>query len=142
MSTRALIAKVDHNGQTTVIYSHSDGYPEYVGKVLANYYTDPDKVDALMALGDVSILGISPVDEPKMWDLNYEAPETPEGYYIRCRTYKGRGEDSPAAVFPSYKSAVENAGTQAYNYVYKNGVWYYGGGCWPDFSKNPRRVSK
>ena len=42
MSTRSYIAKIDDNGRATVVYCHSDGYLDYVGKILANHYTNPD----------------------------------------------------------------------------------------------------
>lgn len=144
MSTRAYIAKIDDNGRTTVIYSHSDGYLDYVGKVLADYYTDPAKVDALLALGNISMLGVTPVDDPRMWD-SYEYEETPEGFCVKCRTYKGSGDkDEDATVYRSYDKMVEDTGKgQDYNYVYKNGVWYYDSFGWPDFNKGPlKRVPK
>lgn len=57
MSTRSTIAKVQEDGQTIrSIYCHFDGYPEYVGKVLQEYYTHENKIDQLLALGDLSIL--------------------------------------------------------------------------------------
>ena len=145
MSTRSYIAKIDDNGRTTVVYCHSDGYLDYVGKILANYYTHPDKVDALLALGNISMLGITPVDDPRMWDYLYDCEETPEGFCVKCRTYKGRGDkDEDATVYPSYDKMVEDTGRgQDYNYVYKNGVWYYGSFGWPDFDKGPlKRVPK
>lgn len=36
---------------------HYDGYLSEAGKTLATHYTDPEKVAALVALGDLSILG-------------------------------------------------------------------------------------
>jgi len=57
MSTRSTIAKVQEDGQTIrSIYCHFDGYPDYVGKVLQEHYTDMNKIDQLLALGDLSVL--------------------------------------------------------------------------------------
>ena len=39
------------------IYCHFDGYIAGVGKTLLNHYTDPEKVNDLMRLGDLSSLG-------------------------------------------------------------------------------------
>lgn len=39
------------------IYSHSDGYPSYVGKLLLENYTTPEKINQLLDLGDISLLG-------------------------------------------------------------------------------------
>lgn len=57
MATRSLIARQNDDGTVTAIYCHYDGYPEGVGRTLLDNYTDPDKVDALLALGNLSALG-------------------------------------------------------------------------------------
>lgn len=56
MSTRCLIGRMNADGTVTSIYCHSDGYPEYTGKMLTEHYRDDAKVDALLALGNLSIL--------------------------------------------------------------------------------------
>lgn len=56
MATRSTIArKVGDSIQS--IYCHWDGYPAGVGATLREHYTTPEKIDALMALGDLSVLG-------------------------------------------------------------------------------------
>ena len=55
MATRATIAKLDDNG-VKAIYLHSDGYLNHAGKILDQHYQDKDKVDELLAHGDVSFL--------------------------------------------------------------------------------------
>lgn len=57
MATRSLIARQNDDGTVTAIYCHYDGYPEGVGRTLYTYWTDPAKVDALMDLGNLSVLG-------------------------------------------------------------------------------------
>ena len=57
MSTRSTIAIEYQDGSVDQVYCHFDGYLEGVGKTLLEHYTDPDKVKALMNLGDISILG-------------------------------------------------------------------------------------
>ena len=57
MATRSFIGRLNTDVSVTGIYCHYDGYPEGVGKVLSEHYTDPDKVDSLMSLGDLSVLG-------------------------------------------------------------------------------------
>ena len=56
MSTRSIIAATT-DGVTRSIYCHSDGYLEGVGATLLRSYTDGAKIDALLALGDISVLG-------------------------------------------------------------------------------------
>jgi hypothetical protein len=57
MATRGNIGIVNEDGSITAIYVHFDSYPEYVGKILLNHYTDVDWIHMLMDLGDLSVLG-------------------------------------------------------------------------------------
>lgn len=57
MSTRSLICKEVEKGRGYIcIYCHFDGYPEGVGDTLLKYYNTSEKVDALIALGDISFI--------------------------------------------------------------------------------------
>lgn len=57
MSTRCFIAKANADGTFDGIYCHHDGYISYVGSVLEHTYRDEEKVDKLLDLGDLSVLG-------------------------------------------------------------------------------------
>jgi hypothetical protein len=57
MATRSHIGVRNLDGTVDYIYCHFDGYPAYNGKILTDHYADMDKVNALMKLGDLSILG-------------------------------------------------------------------------------------
>jgi len=61
MATRSRIAieTTDKAGERVVksIYCHNDGYVSHNGKILQEAYQDREKVEALIALGDISILG-------------------------------------------------------------------------------------
>lgn len=58
MATRSFIATYNADTHEYIaIYCHWDGYPEGVGALLKNHYTDSVKIDQLMALGDLSVLG-------------------------------------------------------------------------------------
>lgn len=57
MSTRSRIGMVLPSGKVGSIYCHSDGYLSGVGETLQKHYTDPVKIAALIALGDLSCLG-------------------------------------------------------------------------------------
>jgi hypothetical protein len=60
MSTRSRIAIENQNGSVTSIYCHFDGYISGVGKTLKEYYTTQAKVEALIELGDISGLEMTP----------------------------------------------------------------------------------
>jgi len=57
MATRSRIAMELGDGSVLSIYCHFDGYLEYNGAILQNHYQDPEKVKALISLGDISLLG-------------------------------------------------------------------------------------
>ena len=62
MATRSVIAKIEAKGiggaddTILAIYCHSDGYLSNNGKILGQHYADENKVDNLIAQGDVSSL--------------------------------------------------------------------------------------
>ena len=56
MGTRSTIGVVLWDNTIESIYCHWDGYPNGVGAMLAEHYTCPAKIDALLALGDISTL--------------------------------------------------------------------------------------
>ena len=67
MSTRSRIGILHADGTTETIYCHSDGYPDQQMPLLTGHYETAEKVQALLALGDISYLAerIAPdADEP------------------------------------------------------------------------------
>ena len=56
MATRSTIAKRNPDGSVTSVYCHWDGYPEGVGAILKEHYTDPSKIERLLDIGDISSL--------------------------------------------------------------------------------------
>lgn len=57
MATRSRIAIENQNGTVTSVYCHHDGYIDYNGVVLQKHYAQREKVEALIALGDLSSIG-------------------------------------------------------------------------------------
>ena len=62
MSTHAFIGITRKNPgsqepHVEYIYCHLDGHPPEAGATLLEHYQDPDKLDALVALGDLTCLG-------------------------------------------------------------------------------------
>lgn len=62
MATRSRIAIENQDGTVTSIYCHWDGYLGGNGEKLQNHFQDREKVEQLIALGDISSLG-SDLDE-------------------------------------------------------------------------------
>lgn len=65
MSTRSRIGIQLEDGRYKSIYCHWDGYPEHQLPLLNKNYNELEKVEALLNLGDISVLGelISPDDK-------------------------------------------------------------------------------
>jgi hypothetical protein len=56
MATRSRIGIQNQDGSVTSIYCHWDGYPSGNGKTLVQHYMDRRRVEALIALGNISQL--------------------------------------------------------------------------------------
>lgn len=118
MGTRSNIAKVNADGSVNVIYCHWDGYVEGVGQTLAKHYTNPLKVEGLIALGDLSSIGKEVGTSNDFNNPNYDI----------CVAYgRDRGEtDTEPAAFMSledYLNSVKNDVFIEYVYVFENGEW-------------------
>lgn len=80
MSTQCLIGITTEQNEVRCVYCHSDGYPSYTGDLLLNYYNTRQKAEALIALGDLSLLGkfVAPEKELAMPSHdNYREPTQP-----------------------------------------------------------------
>ena len=116
MSTNSSIAWQRPDGKYEAIYCHWDGYINGVGKCLFENYSESN-LPALMALGDLSVLGTEPIDYPTGWDLSVGVPDN------RCLSYAARGEDVPSEVYDS-KASYARHSRQEFNYLFKDGMWH------------------
>ena len=82
MSTRSFIARQIGEDQYRTVYCHSDGYLTYNGAMLLDHYNTPEKVDELLALGNLSLLN----------EKLYPNPNKPHGF-----AYDKRQEDVTVA---------------------------------------------
>ena len=120
MATRCFIGKALPNGNITGIYCHSDGYPGYTGLRLEAHYTDPAKIDALLALGDISILG-DEIGEKHDFDDTKMHSDWTKAYH------RDRGESlNPNKVYPSLEALRKNAAGDLgveWAYVWQGNSW-------------------
>jgi len=106
MSTRSRIAIENQNGSVKSIYCHFDGYLIGVGRLLKEYYTTQAKVEALIDLGDISALEM-----------------TPESTVAYARD---RGEDLNFKEFKTVPELFEQGFNSSEQFVYcftKNNIW-------------------
>lgn len=125
MATSATIILKTKEGDYKSIYLHNDGYPQGAGFILKNYYSDYDKVEKLISLGNISSLGQEPNSSPDLWkdsDDMFYVMEHPEFWEQNTLAYKDRGEtDQEAQVSQELAYAI---GATSYSYLFQDGDWY------------------
>src|SRR6056297_2145734 len=121
MSTNCYIVKKMNNGFYKYIYCHWDGYPEYVGDILKKHYTNPEKVDKLIALGDISSLGTIVGHKHKF--SRFAMPTNRQNIKSTTAYYRDRGESwervKPKIAFTK-QEIIQNATGIEYIYFYEN----------------------
>ena len=113
MSTRSLIAKQIGEDEYLTIYCHSDGYLTYNGAMLLDHYNTPEKVDALLELGDISSLGKRL--EPEQGEKHsFESPIDD----VTIAYSRDRGDKNTEAEKYSLKDLDNPNGWHAYVYIF------------------------
>jgi len=115
MATRSRIGIQNQDGSVSSIYCHWDGYPEGVGATLNEHYSNRQKLNMLINLGDISILGenIATMDEH-----SFNNPK--KG--VTVAYHRDRGEElNPARVDNSLDVFSDY---ECYGYIYTlEGKW-------------------
>ena len=116
MSTRSSIGVKLPNGNIKAIYCHFDGYPSGVGQTLTEHYTTEEKINALMELGDLSVLGPE-IGEKQ--DFNDHANHNRDW----CLAYgRDRGENREVETYSNIKEWV-SAMWVNYYYLWNGTNW-------------------
>lgn len=124
MSTRSRIGLQLPNGKIKSIYCHWDGYPEGVGEILRKHYNTREKIEALLELGDISVLGTFYDKElaKEKWQHEYEKEwrESEKGQKAQDLTqpYNDRGEDTEARIDEDEVEFISKAGKCWEDYIY------------------------
>ena len=119
MSTNSRIGIEQANGTVKSIYCHWDGYPKGVGKTLIEHYLMREKIESLMELGDLSILGEQPEPTGRV-PHSFESPE--DG--ITVAYHRDRGDDLNSARINSSLDAFIKSDVGEFGYVYTQyGEW-------------------
>jgi hypothetical protein len=128
MSTRSAIG-IMHGDKVKAIYCHSDGYLDYVGRILLNNY-DSTKANFLVAMGDCSMLGKELGEKIDFNDRMEYIQEDDKYTAKQCRFYKRDRDESNVdfKVFSNEKELFEGIDAE-YFYVMKDNVWYVSEGA-------------
>lgn len=120
MSTNAFIG-IRENKSITYIYNHSDGYVEYLGRMLLEHYNSEEKAKALVELGDVSVVKekLAPA-EGTVHNFDYDKRQ--EGVSVFYG--RDRGEDWESIKPVTIQNTVFDEHSY-YNYLYdvEEGHW-------------------
>ena len=123
MATRSFISRSIEDGFEGV-YCHWDGYLEHVGALLLQYWSDPEKLGELIALGDISVLGTE-IGEAHNFDDRLFQSESTNGttFYGRDRGETGVGPKT----FLELDDLVHYADKSGCEYIYvlDQGNWYF-----------------
>ena len=126
MATRSAIGIKLENGDIMAVYCHWDGYPSHNGAILAENYTDPEKIKALISLGDISSLRPE-IGIQHSFDTYYLSEEEKENYKDMT-TYYGRDRDEKGTEyktfenFDAFEEYYDPTGAE-YFYLYDQGEW-------------------
>lgn len=91
MATRGYIGRLNADGTITTVFCQSNNYPEANGRLLATHYTDPAKVDALLALDSICEVGLD-IGEAHDW-ADAPARLLPGGWLPWCQSFaRDRGD--------------------------------------------------
>ena len=129
MGTRSTIALEFADKSVEQVYCHWDGYLEHNGKILAEHYSDPFKLQKLINLGGISSLGeeigskhpfsshTSPADK-----IAYEAAQEANATTFYARD---RGEDLTKEKFVSFEDYAAFHQREEFAYCLRtDGKWY------------------
>jgi hypothetical protein len=124
MSTASMIARETPSG-IEAIYTHGSGYPEHQLPLLTKHYATDEAIEALMKLGDLSVLG-SEIGRKHDFDGHGKDPETRNW----CLSYwRDRGEEDTGRIIYSREDVFLAAARREWaDYVYlfrRDGRWYY-----------------
>ena len=116
MSTHSLICIKDKYNQSVGVYCHSDGYIENNGFILQTFYNTPEKVKELVALGDLSRLGLEIGQK-----IDYDQSIQDKDYYLahkyQCVAYH-RDREETLNQYKNNFAVLWKRASESYNYVY------------------------
>ena len=124
MATRAVIGKLQTDGSgIKAIYLHSDGYLEHAGRILDEHYKDENKVDKLIALGDLSAIDKNIGDKIEFGNYKLRAKNEQCVFYCRDRGEKYANFDLLDSELDLIKFANRSCNAE-YVYLFAFGYWY------------------
>lgn len=120
MPTNCMILKREKDGTMRGIYCHYDGDLGHTGRILYEHYRDPAKVDRLIDLGYIEILGEDVAPNPTKPHTT-EAPQS----CVTLAYHRDMGEELRICNYQSVTAFDDSFDNEHYNYYYRDGSWMY-----------------
>ena len=139
MSTRSLICEKIDDDKYRAIYCHSDGYLTYNGAMLIDHYSDKNKLEELLNLGNISCLceKLNPdPSRPHSFDYNQRQANVVVAYG------RDRGETNQEAKICTLAELKDWSWIE-YIYIFnENNEWEYAIYPFDDFEKVKDSLAK
>ena len=145
MATRARIGIQLPDGSIRAAYQHWDGYPGGLGYKLIDHWTNPEKVQKAIELGNASTWGQIIGDEIDFDDRNNEMHDVQNIYYGRDRGEKDQG----AHTYKNESEYLQEGFHSGEEYIYllkdtgvkdplgkAQGEWFYATRVWNTGAKD------
>jgi len=114
------------DGTIKAIHLHWDGYPGHAGMILGGWYKTPERVEQLIALGNLS--SIAPKLEP---DPTQEHSKANPQKDVTVAYHRDYGERLvPPTIFPNKLDYERNGRARlwaSYLYLFEDGRWFVKG---------------
>lgn len=150
MSTRSIIGILNKDATATYVFCHWDGYPRHHGPILMEHYATEDRVRQLLAQGQIEVLEkyISPEEVPGGIEPAYPtfgdySPGWKHSGQTRAKDVCEFGlrdnntehmSDADREIYKSVTAPLtefgDRWGGQCYDYLFKNGAWYWRESCY------------
>ena len=145
MATRARIGIQLPDGSIRAAYQHWDGYPGGLGYKLIDHWTNPEKVQKAIELGNASTWNQIIGEKCNFDDRNAESHDVQNIYYGRDRGEK----DQKARTYVNEAEYLADGWGSGEEYIYiltdtgvkdplgkSQGEWYYATRVWSDSKKD------
>jgi len=121
MSTHSHICRKNRDGTYTGVYCHLDGYPKHHAPILSKFYATDERVDALLALGNLDQLGPE-IGRKHKWDESC-SPRCKNWCCADSRDCGTPWEEAAPKTFTDFSYLHETAAE--YVYLWSGGKWSY-----------------
>jgi hypothetical protein len=126
MGTRSYIG-MEKMGRVEYVYCHWDGYPSYNGVMLQEHYTDEQKIQKLLDMGDISSLGALTATSEEWAKLSDDeaSANLADGarrYTLSYNNWRNEGTKSKEVTLAEYLTEDPSSWVE-YLYLFIDGRW-------------------